>query len=107
MQEEPENMGAWGYLLRVSGLDLRVIARKVSASPATGFAKVHKMEQAEIVKKGDKVNVSAKIGALTVVTSGIALADGRRGEQIDVENKRSSRVIRTVVTGPSAVEVIL
>lgn len=67
----------------------------------------HQLTQAEIVKKGDKVNVSAKIGALTVVTSGIALADGRRGEQIDVENKRSSRIIRTIVTGPSAVEVIL
>ena len=51
VQEEPENMGAWGYLLRVSELNMGVIARKVSASPATGFAKVHKTEQAELVTK--------------------------------------------------------
>lgn len=54
VQEEPENMGPWGFLLRVSGLKMEVIARKVSASPATGYAKVHKMEQAEIVKKAFK-----------------------------------------------------
>jgi 2-oxoglutarate dehydrogenase E1 component len=51
VQEEPENMGAWGYMLRVSGLNLRVVARKVSASPATGYNKVHKIEQAAIVQK--------------------------------------------------------
>lgn len=54
VQEEPENMGAWGYMLRVSNLDLKVVARKVSASPATGYAKVHKQEQAEIVEKAFK-----------------------------------------------------
>ena len=54
VQEESENMGAWGYLLRVSGLNMAVIARKVSASPATGFAKVHKIEQAALVEKAFK-----------------------------------------------------
>ena len=54
VQEEPENMGAWSYMLRVSDLNLRVIARKVSASPATGFAKVHKVEQAELINKAFK-----------------------------------------------------
>ena len=51
VHEEPENMGAWGFMLRVSGLDLTLISRKASASPATGYSKVHKEEQAEIVKK--------------------------------------------------------
>lgn len=51
VQEEPENMGAWSFMLRVSGLDLTLISRRASASPATGYSKVHKEEQAEIVKK--------------------------------------------------------
>lgn len=51
VQEEPENMGAWSYLFRVSGLSMQVLARKVSASPATGFAKVHKKEQEALVAK--------------------------------------------------------
>ncbi len=55
VQEEPENMGAWGYLLRVSGLNLELVARKPMASPATGYSKVHKSEQAEIVSKAFKI----------------------------------------------------
>ncbi len=54
VQEEPENMGAWGYMLRVSGLTLDLIARKPMASPATGYSRVHKTEQAEIVTKAFK-----------------------------------------------------
>ncbi|MFT5642145.1 MAG: 2-oxoglutarate dehydrogenase E1 component [Cyclobacteriaceae bacterium] len=54
VQEEPENMGAWGFMLRVSGLPLSLISRKAMASPATGYAKVHKEEQANIVKEAFK-----------------------------------------------------
>ncbi|MBC7922824.1 MAG: 2-oxoglutarate dehydrogenase E1 component [Ferruginibacter sp.] len=52
VQEEPENMGAWSYVLRsYRHVALEVIARKPSASPAIGFAKIHAKEQEEIVKK--------------------------------------------------------
>lgn len=52
VQEEPENMGYWTYMLRtLPDVKLRVISRKASASPATGYAKVHKKEQAGIVSK--------------------------------------------------------
>ena len=52
VQEEPENMGYWTYMLRtLPDVKLRVISRKASASPATGYAKVHKKEQAAIVSK--------------------------------------------------------
>lgn len=50
VQEEPENMGAWTYLLRI-GLTLPIISRKAAASPATGYPKVHAKEQAEIVRR--------------------------------------------------------
>ncbi len=52
VQEEPENMGAWTYILRK--YRMRVddgIFRPPSASPATGYSKVHKEEQQEIVRK--------------------------------------------------------
>ena len=53
VQEEPYNMGAWTYLLRWRELfnDFDCVARKSSASPATGFAKVHAREQEELVDK--------------------------------------------------------
>lgn len=50
VQEEPENMGALSYMIRVSGLTFEPVTRKSMASPATGYAKVHKEEQAQIVK---------------------------------------------------------
>lgn len=51
MQEEPLNMGAWYYILnRMCGNGIKSIARKPSASPATGFSKVHKQEQEELIK---------------------------------------------------------
>jgi 2-oxoglutarate dehydrogenase E1 component len=52
VQEEPENMGAWGYILRVyRKINWELSARKASASPATGYNKVHVKEQEEIVRK--------------------------------------------------------
>jgi 2-oxoglutarate dehydrogenase E1 component len=51
VQEEPENMGAWAYILRqLRKKDIDVVARKESASPATGYLKVHIKEQAELIK---------------------------------------------------------
>jgi 2-oxoglutarate dehydrogenase E1 component len=52
VQEEPKNMGYWAFILRTyESRRLTVIARKESASPATGYHKVHGKEQAEIVNK--------------------------------------------------------
>ncbi len=54
VQEEPENMGAWSFILRKSralGLKgIEVISRKESASPATGYKKAHVDEQQGLVK---------------------------------------------------------
>jgi 2-oxoglutarate dehydrogenase E1 component len=52
VQEEPGNMGAAGYVLprleriaKAGGLRVRSVKRSPSASPATGSAKAHEMEQ--------------------------------------------------------------
>lgn len=50
VQEEPENMGAWRYVaMQLKFVDLKVVSRKASASPATGFKKIHDENQARIV----------------------------------------------------------
>ncbi|MGD0106022.1 MAG: 2-oxoglutarate dehydrogenase E1 component [Rhodopila sp.] len=58
-QEEPENMGAWNFIDRrieevLSRLDMKVrrpacIGRDAAASPATGLAKTHMVQQARLV----------------------------------------------------------
>lgn len=51
VQEEPENMGSWFYILRhLRKTGIEVISRKESASPATGYSKVHTREQQNIVE---------------------------------------------------------
>ena len=50
VQEEPKNMGAWYYILNMMRKsDIEVIARKASASPATGFKKIHDKEQNALI----------------------------------------------------------
>ena len=52
VQEEPKNQGYWTFLLRYDLFrNFTLISRKSSASPATGFSKVHKKEQADIITK--------------------------------------------------------
>ena len=50
VQEEPLNMGAASYLqMNLKSINYGVISRNPSASTATGYAKVHKIEQEEII----------------------------------------------------------
>ena len=50
VQEEPLNMGAASFLrMNVKNINFFIISRSTSASTATGYAKIHAKEQAEIV----------------------------------------------------------
>jgi 2-oxoglutarate dehydrogenase E1 component len=52
VQEEPENMGYWSYIVRIyRNFYWNLVARKPSSSPATGYNKIHVKEQAELVKQ--------------------------------------------------------
>ena len=52
LQEEPENMGYWSFIQRTfTDREVSLISRKASASPATGYAKQHAIEQKELVEK--------------------------------------------------------
>ena len=57
LQEEPENMGAWSFvhgrlhrLLRDTHT-LRHVSRAESASPATGSAALHRLEQDDLLAR--------------------------------------------------------
>jgi 2-oxoglutarate dehydrogenase E1 component len=62
VQEEPENMGVWPYLLRkirkTFFKDMEVISRGESSSTASGFAKQHAQQQALILAKAFEAYVS-------------------------------------------------
>lgn len=65
-QEEPENMGAWGYVLRIlsKGFDKRmdVIAQPASASPATGSSKMAAQRHQSVINEVFNFNHPIKSG---------------------------------------------
>ena len=52
VQEEPSNMGAWQYFWSFyRNQDIELLSRKSSASPATGYKKVHAEQQQDLIDK--------------------------------------------------------
>ncbi|MGR0320187.1 multifunctional oxoglutarate decarboxylase/oxoglutarate dehydrogenase thiamine pyrophosphate-binding subunit/dihydrolipoyllysine-residue succinyltransferase subunit [Agromyces sp. ZXT2-3] len=54
-QDEPENQGAWPFFIietnKLGPREVRLVARAAAASPATGSAKRHAAEQADLIKR--------------------------------------------------------
>ncbi|MEO6536980.1 MAG: 2-oxoglutarate dehydrogenase E1 component [Ferruginibacter sp.] len=56
VQEEPLNMGAATFLrMNLNSINFHIISRQPSAATATGYAKVHAKEQAEIIEKAFQI----------------------------------------------------
>lgn len=55
VQEEPRNMGAWSFIKTRIEMNFEIVGRKISASPATGYSKIHKEEQANLVKQAFEI----------------------------------------------------
>lgn len=66
---------------------------------------MQQLEAPLLIRRGDAVIISAEADAMAVKMPGIALTDGRRGEQIRIKNQSSSRVVDARVTAPGQVVV--
>lgn len=93
-----------GYLTTLK----QAIGKKLTRTllPDQVLAPVH-VQQAEVIRKGDQVMISARSGGINVRMPGEALSDGAMGKQISVRNLGSKRVVRARVTGPGQVEVAM
>lgn len=59
------------------------------------------------IKRGDEVMILAQKGMLTVRSPGIALIDGRVGQQIRVRNTASKRVIKAEIIKKGLVKILI
>ncbi len=59
-----------------------------------------------IIRKGDKVTVVTKRGALSVIHQGIALQDASKGERVRVKNNGSTRTIQGEAVSAGRVEIL-
>jgi flagella basal body P-ring formation protein FlgA len=53
-----------------------------------------------LVRRGEAVVIRAESGVVSVKMTGVAMTDGRRGEQIRIKNKATSRVVEARVVAP-------
>lgn len=60
---------------------------------------VSDLTAADLVRKGEKVTLIVSRGALTISVETIALHDAKMGEQVELSNTESGRVVRGIVTG--------
>lgn len=61
---------------------------------------------ARLVRRGERVTVTAGTGAIAVRSEGIALADGAQGQHVSVRNPRSGRVVETEVVAYGTVAAL-
>ena len=54
---------------------------------------------ADLIRKGEKVTLVLTRGALTITVDTIAMEDGKIGEQVELTNAESGKVIRGIVSG--------
>lgn len=63
------------------------------------------LAQREMIRKGDQVMITASNSKIGVHMQGEALSAGGFGQQINVRNLSSQRIIKARITGPGKVEV--
>lgn len=90
-----------GYL---TGLE-QAVGKKLTRQLLTDqvLAPIH-LQQADVIRKGDHVVITARSAGISVRMTGEALSDGALGKQIQVRNQGSGRSIKAQVTGPGQVE---
>ncbi|SNX49035.1 flagellar basal body P-ring biosynthesis protein FlgA [Vibrio thalassae] len=78
----------------------QIIGNQVSRRMRTGqIIDASFVVKPPLVEKGNEVVIIAAKGKFNASTKGIALETGGAGEQIEVQNSQSKKVIRAVVTG--------
>ena len=98
------SQAGYGYvfdLKRVIGMELK---RRLQVGMPVRISHV---KSPKVVKKGDKVVIEASLSGVSVVTNAEALSAGELGEQIQVRNSKSDRVVDALVVAPGRVKVAL
>ncbi len=85
-----------GYLVDLEDA-LEMTVRQGLRADAVVYAR--QLAAPTLVRRGDRVTISARHGAVEVSSQGIALSDGAYGTQIEVRNSNSDRTISGWVVG--------
>lgn len=90
------------YLTNTNFVVNKQVARTL---PAGAIVLSKDFIEPKVIKRGDKVIISANTAGIGIKMNGIALTDGTRGERIRVKNQNSERVINATVIDTGQVSV--
>lgn len=69
--------------------------------------RVSQLKSPLVIRRGDRVILEASTASISVVTSGTALGNGEVGDQIQVRNEKSKRVVDAEVIAPGKARIAL
>lgn len=92
-----------GYTTRGSDLIGQQLRRPIRAGTVIYQ---NQLQFPVIIKKGDKVTIVTKRGALSVIHQGIALQDASKGDRVRVKNNGSTRTIQGQAVSAGRVEIL-
>ncbi len=93
-----------GYFADVAPVVGKELKRAVAMN--NPIAPAH-LRQALAIKRGDEVMIVASSGKVAIRSAGIAMSDGRIGQQIRVKNSSSRRIIKARVMQRGLVKVLI
>ncbi len=91
-----------GYILNPEQIINKQAKRNISAGIAITR---HYFTEPKLIKRGEIVNIQAKLPNCHISMAGIAMMDGRKGQYIRVKNIKSKRIIQATVEKPGQVSV--
>ena len=92
------------YVSSPAELKNKILKRPVAANEPLTY---DLLETPALVKRWQEVELIAKIGGITVATTGKALETGREGDIIKVKNTNSNKKIEAKVVAPNQVEAVI
>lgn len=101
IQVNKARYGSYSDITKVSGMRAKRTIRKGT------ILKSSLLQPPRLISRGDEVVIVAKNSQIAIRMKGKALSEGVLGEQIDVENLSSKRIIRAQVIEKGKVSVIL
>lgn len=92
-----------GYFHQIESVENKQSLRNL---PAGAIINNHNVTDAVLVKRGEKVTISAASNGFMVRMQGKAMMDGVKGQTIRVKNASSGRTIAATVVKPGLVSII-
>lgn len=90
------------FVTQIEQIENKLAARYIPAGSIPGL---RSFIEPKLIKRGDKIIISAIQPAFTIRMNGIAMMDGTKGQHIRIKNENSGRIISGTVIEPGVVSV--